>query len=95
MVLFPARQASEQYLTASQFLAQALRQTMGRLHTRHSLLGRLLLLPLKFWEDCIRPHCAHCRLFVWNHFRNDEAKDSGCSHFDSCSCRYLLGWRPI
>lgn len=42
-----ARQASEQYRTASQFLAQALRQDMVRPHTTQSLLGRDCLLPLK------------------------------------------------
>lgn len=42
-----ARQASEQYRTASQFLAQALRQVMVRPHTVQSLLGRDCLLPLK------------------------------------------------
>ncbi len=42
-----ARQASEQYLTCSQFLAQALRQLMGRPQTAQGLLGRWALLPLK------------------------------------------------
>lgn len=42
-----ARQASEQYLTASQFFAQALRQLMGRPQTAQGLLGRWALLPLK------------------------------------------------
>lgn len=41
-----ARQASEQYFTASQFLAQALRQVMGLRHWQHNLLGRCCLLPL-------------------------------------------------
>ena len=45
--LAAARQASEQYFTSSQFLAQARRQVMGRWHTMHSLLGRFCLLPLK------------------------------------------------
>ena len=44
---FLARQASEQYSTESQFLAQALRQVMVRPQTAHSLLGRDCLLPLK------------------------------------------------
>ena len=44
---FLARQASEQYSTDSQFLAQALRQVMVRPHTAQSLLGRDCLLPLK------------------------------------------------
>ena len=47
LVAFLARQASEQYSTDSQFLAQALRHVMVRPHTAHSLLGRLCLLPLK------------------------------------------------
>ena len=41
------RQASLQYSTCSQFLAQALRQLMGRPHTVQGLLGSWLLLPLK------------------------------------------------
>jgi hypothetical protein len=41
------RQASEQYFTCSQFLAQLLRQVMVRPHTVHSLLGKEALLPLK------------------------------------------------
>ena len=41
------RQASEHTNTSAQFLAQALRQTMGRWHTTQSLLGSAALLPLK------------------------------------------------
>ena len=41
------RQRSEQYLTSSQFFAQALRQLMGRPQTTQGLLGRWALLPLK------------------------------------------------
>lgn len=37
---------SEQYLTSSQLLAQALRQVISRPHTTQVLLGRLDLLPL-------------------------------------------------
>ena len=44
---FLSRQASEQYSTESQFLAQALRQVMLRPHTAQSLLGSDCLLPLK------------------------------------------------
>ena len=44
---FLARQASEQYNTNSQFLAQALRHVMLRPHTAQGLLGRACLLPLK------------------------------------------------
>lgn len=51
-VLFLARQASEQYRTDSQFLAQALRQVMVRPHSAQSLLGSDCLLPLK--SDFIR-----------------------------------------
>jgi hypothetical protein len=43
---FLARHASEQYNTASQFFAQALRQVMLREHTKQSLLGSDCLLPL-------------------------------------------------
>jgi hypothetical protein len=39
-------QASEQYSTLSQFLAQALRQLMGLAHTAQGLLGKKDLLPL-------------------------------------------------
>lgn len=55
------RQACEQYFTCSQFLAQALRQLMGRWQTVQILLGKWLLLPLngaavmvngsQFWPD--------------------------------------------
>jgi hypothetical protein len=41
------RQASEQYFTSSQFLAQAFRHTVLKPHRAQILLGRLLLLPLK------------------------------------------------
>jgi hypothetical protein len=44
---FLALQASEQYLTASQFLAHALRHVMTRSHATHTLLGKDCLLPLK------------------------------------------------
>jgi hypothetical protein len=46
-VFFLARQASEQYNTDSQFLAQALRHVMVRPHIAQGLLGRDCLLPLK------------------------------------------------
>jgi hypothetical protein len=42
-----ARQASEQYSTSAQFLAQALRQVMVRPQTAQSLEGKACLLPLK------------------------------------------------
>jgi hypothetical protein len=45
--LLRARQASEQYFTSAQFLAQLLRQTMSRPQTRQGLLGSAALLPLK------------------------------------------------
>ena len=56
--VFLARQASEQYNTDAQFLAQALRQVMVRPHTAHSLLGRDCLLPLKsfFMWGCAVGH---------------------------------------
>ena len=38
--------ASEQYFTASQFFAHALRQVMSRPHSIQGLLGKLDLLPL-------------------------------------------------
>ena len=40
------RQASEQYLIDSQFLAHDFRHVISRLQVLHSLLGRLCLLPL-------------------------------------------------
>jgi len=40
------RHISEQYLTASQFRAQRLRQVIGRPQARHGLLGNPRLLPL-------------------------------------------------
>lgn len=40
------RHVSEQYLTASQFRAQRLRQVIGRPQARHGLLGNPRLLPL-------------------------------------------------
>ena len=45
--LLRARQASEQYFTSAQFLAQLLRQTMSRQQTWQGLLGSPALLPLK------------------------------------------------
>lgn len=39
-VVFVLRQASEQYLTDSQFLAQAFRHVISRPHATHGLLGR-------------------------------------------------------
>ena len=47
LLVFLARQASEQYNTESQFLAHALRHVMVRPHTAQSLLGSDCLLPLK------------------------------------------------
>ena len=44
---FLARQASEQYFTASQFLAQLFRQVISRPHATQSLLGKAALFPLK------------------------------------------------
>ena len=44
---FLARQASEQYLTSSQFFAQLLRQVISRPQTMQVLLGSDALLPLK------------------------------------------------
>ena len=42
-----ARQASEQYFTSSQFLAQLLRHVISRPQVTQILLGKLALLPLK------------------------------------------------
>jgi hypothetical protein len=42
-----ARQASEQYLTSSQFFAQLLRHVISRPQTMQTLLGSDALLPLK------------------------------------------------
>ena len=47
--LFWLRQASEQYFTASQFLAQLLRQLMSRPQAVQGLLGSEALLPLKLF----------------------------------------------
>lgn len=44
---FFARQASEQYFTSAQFLAQLLRQVISRPQVTHILLGSDDLLPLK------------------------------------------------
>ena len=44
---FLARQASEQYFTSAQFLAQLLRQVMSRPQATQGLLGSAALLPLK------------------------------------------------
>jgi hypothetical protein len=41
-----ARQASEQYFTSAQFLAQLLRQVISRPQTTQILLGSAALLPL-------------------------------------------------
>lgn len=46
-VAFLARQASEQYFTASQFLAQLFRQVISRPQATQVLLGKAALLPLK------------------------------------------------
>jgi hypothetical protein len=43
------RQRSLQYFTASQFLAQLLRHTMGRPQAAQIFCGKLALLPLKLW----------------------------------------------
>ena len=51
--LFRARQASEQYFTSAQFLAQLLRQTMSRPQTWQGLLGSPALLPLKLFGAAI------------------------------------------
>ena len=42
-----ARQASEQYFTSAQFLAQLLRQVISRPQVTQILLGKPALLPLK------------------------------------------------
>jgi hypothetical protein len=54
MFAFFLRQASEQYNTCSQFLAQALRQVMSRPHALQGLLGKLCLLPLKDVVDLLK-----------------------------------------
>ena len=45
--VFLARQASEQYFTSAQFLAQLLRQVISRPQVTQILLGNAALLPLK------------------------------------------------
>jgi len=47
----PRWQASEQYLTGSRFLAQALRQLISRPQCALGLVGSLPMLPLKPWRD--------------------------------------------
>jgi hypothetical protein len=49
---------SEQYFTASQFLAQALRQTIIKPHCSQNLLGKLLLLPLNVACLCMQTMTA-------------------------------------
>jgi hypothetical protein len=46
----PRLQASEQYLTSFQFLAQALRQLIARPQCSQGLVGSAALLPLKPWR---------------------------------------------
>jgi hypothetical protein len=46
-----ARHASEQYLTASQFFAQLLRQLISRPQAAQGLTGRDALLPLNDMRD--------------------------------------------
>ncbi len=55
MVDFLARQASEQYLTSSQFFAQDLRQVISLPQTWQTLEGKKALLPLNpiFFESVI------------------------------------------
>ena len=48
---FLLRQASEQYFTSSQFLAQLFRQVISRPHVTQILLGRPALLPLN--PECV------------------------------------------
>jgi hypothetical protein len=55
------RQASEQYLTSLQFLAQLLRHVITRPHTLQSLLGRADLLPLKLLV-CVANLPTYCLL---------------------------------
>lgn len=45
--VFLARQASEQYFTSAQFLAQLLRHVISRPQATQGLLGNAALLPLK------------------------------------------------
>jgi hypothetical protein len=47
VILEARRQRSEQYFTCSQLLAHAFRQLMGLPHCWQTLVGKLLLLPLK------------------------------------------------
>lgn len=47
--VFFLRQASEQYKTCAQFLAQDLRQVISRAQTLQSLEGKFCLLPLNDW----------------------------------------------
>lgn len=79
------RQASEQYFTASQFLAQALRQVIGRWHTQHSLLGSVRLLPLKSVDMGSRFH-AHDGLLVLV-FRQHRDGDASVQRAESLSGR--------
>jgi hypothetical protein len=58
------RQASEQYLTDSQFLAQDLRQVISLPQVTHNLLGKKDLLPLNpdFSDLLIHTHLKTNRL---------------------------------
>jgi hypothetical protein len=47
------RQASEQYLTSAQFLAQLLRHVISRPHWVQGLLGKAVLLPLKLCTEVL------------------------------------------
>jgi hypothetical protein len=62
------RQASEQYFTSAQLLAQRRRQLIGRPQATQGLLGNAALLPRK---PVLRP-------FIFTHDPNDaEALDNG------------------
>jgi acetoin utilization deacetylase AcuC-like enzyme len=71
-VVFLERQASEQYFTSSQFLAQDLRQVISLPQTTQVLLGRNDLFPLKpnFSARAILTYSKTNRLF--NTFKNQE-----------------------
>ena len=62
---FLALQASEQYLTSAQFLAQLLRQVMSRPQLKHGLLGSAALLPLKpIFKPSVSPISTQCVVVV-------------------------------
>ena len=53
VVFLPVRQASEQYFTSAQFLAQLLRHVISRPQVTQILLGSDALVPLKLPDELV------------------------------------------